>query len=720
MIRSIVALLRSRRRDGHTEFLTPDVTGWRIQMSTALDTRTWPAGRSLSLTASRSEYRPDVDGLRAVAAVSVIGIHVGLVRGGFTGVDVFFVISGFLISGILLRSLADGQFSLIDFYIRRIRRIFPALITVLLAVWALGWLLFLPYEFRLVGRDLEAGSIFVMNLMQAWYQIPEFPGHLPIRMQVLNHLWTLGIEEQFYLVWPLFLLLIWKLPRARIPFVVAGIILSFVSNIRLASTDPDSAYGMPWAHFWQFACGGILAYAQLGTGKESGSTRPRLLDKLPAWTRIPVRLLPGVLGAALLIFSCAYLDATDYPGWWELAPTAGASLLIAAGPHNWVNRNLLSNSPMVFVGKLSYSLYLWHYPLIWFARLLGGRFPPPPMFTAGAVLASFILAYLTYRYIEQPLRTSQKRAEVAVALCAIMAATGLLGYLSRAQIIPARPLPLGVDRFAHTVLQDWLSDTRDASWTFSANDFLTVGKGPQRTLFLGDSAMQQYYPRIAQALSDHPLNAHSAVFATWDRCAPAVSEVAATIGQAHHICKAYLQRASALASDPTADTIVVAACWYCYLMAPRDAADFGESAPLKPGTDRALSDLERMLADWVSVGKRVYVVLDTPIGIELDPRYMIRRTLLPSGFRLNTRPAAEAPIARVLQPVEARVSKIAHAAGVQVIDPMQSLCDHETCPTVTGSGEPVYHDTWHLNPSYVKDQVHFLDETILDFTGNSG
>ena len=658
-----------------------------------------PWVRAERSSAAYVSYRPDVDGLRALAILGVVGFHATptLLPGGFAGVDVFFVISGFLISGIVLRALSQERFSFAEFYARRVKRIFPALIVTLIAVWSLGWLILLPDEFQLLGKHIAAGAGFSLNLILYqdfnWY-------FMPLTTPPLNHLWSLGVEEQFYLLWPLFLAGIWKWGRRPWVFIAGVAGVSFVLNVAAIASDPMASFYLPSSRLWELAIGGALAYSQVDRCAE-----PRQAG--------PGQHVLGLVGAVLLVASFAHLDAgMEFPGWWALAPSIGALLLIGAGPQSWVNRCVLARPALVFVGLISYPLYLWHWPLLELTSLVDWpAFVTPAMTTASAVGAAVILAFLTYRYIERPVRFSANKVRPAIVLCAVMLLCGSIGYVTFSGRIPPYSHFHGVDRFVRAATEDyWPPGRHNVRQAWVKVGFFRLGSGPRHVLFIGDSNMQQYYPRIARILADHPLNTHGAIFAVRGMCALGAVEI---LGQYRAACREHLQEVARYANNPDVDTIVVGGTWYVYFVDFPDDG-FGEAGPLKPGTDRALDSLERVVADWVKKGKRVYIVLNMPVGFSLDPREMIRRTLLPPAFRIDIHSPTRSAMEAALGPIDARLERLARETGATVIDPLPSLCNATICPAVTPEGEPMYHDANHLRPSYVRENIHFLDETILD------
>jgi len=372
-------------------------------------------------------YRPDIDGLRALAVLSVVLFHAfpGWLRGGFIGVDVFFVISGFLISSIVLRELQQGVFSFATFYARRVRRIFPALILVLAVCLAFGWLALFPDEYAQLGKHVVGGAGFSANLFY-WAQVGYFDTAADTKP--LLHLWSLGIEEQFYILWPVLLLLAWKRGLNLVLVAALLAIVSFLVNVGGLAQHASATFYSPASRAWELLLGAGLACLHARPGA-SLHLMPRL------------RLAPNSLawsGAILLAAGLALITREHrFPGWLALLPAVGALLLIGAGPQAWFNRVVLSNRLLVWVGLISYPLYLWHWPLLSFARIVESR-EPAPAIRAGALLLAILLAWLTYRVLERPLRTGPPARRVA-ALCALMlACAGGGGYIYLNDGLPAR------------------------------------------------------------------------------------------------------------------------------------------------------------------------------------------------------------------------------------------------------------------------------------------
>lgn len=374
------------------------------------------------------KYRADIDGLRAVAVLSVVGFHAFpfWIQGGFIGVDIFFVISGFLISTIIFENLHRDSFSFVEFYGRRIRRIFPALIVVLTASLVFGWFVLLSDEYKQLGKHIAGGAGFIQNFL-LWRESGYFDN--AAETKPLLHLWTLAIEEQFYIVWPLVLWFAWKKRFNLLTIAIAVAIISFALNIGKVHSDAVAAFYSPQTRFWELMAGSILAYIRLYKQNTIDAWLSAVIfEKSSDASSATVNNIQSLLGAALIGAGILVIKKEfSFPGWWAVLPILGAVFIISAGPHAWINRKFLSRKILVWFGLISFPLYLWHWPLLSFARILENGTPSREIRIA-AVLISIVLSWLTYRLIERPVRFGQHGRSKTITLVVLMVVVGYVGY----------------------------------------------------------------------------------------------------------------------------------------------------------------------------------------------------------------------------------------------------------------------------------------------------
>ena len=373
------------------------------------------------------KYRPDIDGLRALAVVPVVFFHAGLpvFSGGFVGVSVFFVISGYLMALMIGQGLSRGDFSLAGFYERRVRRIFPALFLILFVCAVVAAFLVPPRLFRDFGVTLVATVFFASNLLFWWKTANYFDA--PTEWNSLVHTWSLAVEEQFYILFPLFLALVWRFGRqARFGLTALAAVVSLLLSIWGTANAPTATFYLLPMRAWEFLLGALVALWTI---------RAEPAEPVPAMSPW-ISSAGSLLGLALVLGSLLWFDREmAFPGASALVPTVGAALLIHFGrdSHNPVAR-ILGLAPVVFIGKISYSLYLWHWPMIVFAEKYNS-FGALNFFHKSVIIAaSCVAAYLSWRWIEQPFRgrhTVFGRTGLFGAAAACMAVLGLAGVFAQ-------------------------------------------------------------------------------------------------------------------------------------------------------------------------------------------------------------------------------------------------------------------------------------------------
>jgi peptidoglycan/LPS O-acetylase OafA/YrhL len=337
------------------------------------------------------QRRDDIDGLRALAVLGVVLHHAGLAAlpGGFVGVDVFFVISGFLISRIITDGVADGSFSLVHFYERRARRILPALIPVVALSLIAGYWLLLPDDYENLGQSAVATSLFANNVLLT---LTSGYWDLAATFKPLLHTWSLGVEEQFYIAYPLLaLLLLRRRPQLFAPMLAGGIAISLLLSVTLSARQPDASFYLIHTRAWELLLGALTAWRM-----PPAPPRERMAHAL------------ALTGLAMIVAAMVLIDAAaPYPGWRALLPCAGTALILRYGAVGGLARHMLGWRPLVLVGLASYSIYLWHQPLFAFARAMRVT-PPDAAVMAALTLATLAIGYASWRWIEQPFRDARR------------------------------------------------------------------------------------------------------------------------------------------------------------------------------------------------------------------------------------------------------------------------------------------------------------------------
>jgi peptidoglycan/LPS O-acetylase OafA/YrhL len=497
----------------------------------------------LMLSSPSSKYRPDIDGLRAIAVMLVVIFHAfpEAMPGGFIGVDIFFVISGFLITGIIVRELDQKRFSLLAFYNRRIRRIFPALIVVLCVTLVLGWLWMLPAAYAQLSSDVFASAAFFANialLLQSGYF------DIESAKKPLLHLWSLGIEEQFYLVWPLLLMLVARLRLRMLTAVSVVGMASFVLNVALIGSNPVATFYLPFTRAWELLAGAALACGWNQISQTGAASNRRAL-----------------FGVLLIATAAAVLDTKSaFPGWWAMLPVAGAALLLSA-PAAWFCQALLASPPMVWVGLISYPLYLWHWPLLVFCGII--KFAPLTLLERGLVVGlSFALAWATYRFIEIPFRFGRPSPLKIPSLCSGMVVIAVAGGV----VVKGRGfdfrLPPEIRELAHVPTQSskWrfheclLDLSRETSFADSCVD------RNRRPLILvwGDSTAGALLPGLRKA---QETRAFGIAQLTSSSCVPALDTDVAGVPN----CRAINDKVLAIARAIRPDIVLLHSTWDRYL-----------------------------------------------------------------------------------------------------------------------------------------------------------
>ncbi len=442
-------------------------------------------------------WRNDITGLRAIAVLPVLLFHAfpSLLPGGFFGVDVFFVISGYLISGIIFRSLKNNQFSYRVFYEKRIKRILPNLILLLVAVSIVGYFFLFPQEYKNLGHQVYTSASFLQNfrLLKSVGYFTEEALHQP-----LLHLWSLAIEEQFYIVFPILCALLWKFSRRSVKTLGIFVFLITTGSLLacLLVQDRNFAFYFPLTRFWELGVGILLAYRETFDS-----------DRQTQRFSLGFRHSLSIAGLICIVLPMlCYADRFAHPGLITLLPVLGATSIIAAQPSAIVNRTILSWRPMTFVGLISYSLYLWHWPLLSFLFIC----IPDPSFKSIllALIISFIIASLVYFFVENPIRRSKLNSTtISLLLLIALAAVYVCGKQIRAQDgLPNRNFSGALSEVKDAL--DWIPELSLPTLGNSSLSQLKVMDAADfpPLVFAGDSHTEQYYFRSMRLSKNWKIN----------------------------------------------------------------------------------------------------------------------------------------------------------------------------------------------------------------------
>lgn len=667
---------------------------------------------SISTDKASVAYRSDIDGLRAVAVASVVIFHAfpDRLAGGFVGVDIFFAISGYLISRHIIESLAKQRFSLVDFYTRRVKRIYPALIIVLIASLLAGLALMASGELTRLSGDALASVLFLANIH--FYTTADYFSQGAAASPLL-HLWSLGVEEQYYIVWPVALFVLWRYTSRRVAVaaIALAMLLSFAASVLLSASHANAAFYLPVTRVWELLFGSMLAWFEVAGFAGFASARPLIALRGRAVLR--VRDAVASLGLALIVASVLLYDPKIvFPGWRAALPAGGATLVIAAGREAWLSRRVLSLRPFVYCGLISYPLYLWHWPILAFLRLLSSGAPSTLQLVL-AIAAAVALSALTFNCIEAPARYSTPARKyplrVAGALFCAMMSIGLSSYaISRDDGLPGRfpDATFGADQ------QHW-AYSGDCKKVFPASDFCMMpgGDGRAQIALLGDSHANHYYEGLRTALG----SGHAGLLAVGSgNCPPFFGIDIHLGGYVKHCAALFNNVLDYVIRSPDIRTVILSS--YA-ISSIKGGFDYDEGSYIKlvarddprTGEDNLavyLAGLRRTLERLTAAGKNVVFVLDTP-ELDFDPNTCVRR---PVQFSVRSpcaisRVKVEQRLTAIQQRIEAT---LAEYPQVRVFNPVPLLCDAHNCYARHG-GKFLYADRDHLS----SDGSMFMGKLLL-------
>jgi peptidoglycan/LPS O-acetylase OafA/YrhL len=668
----------------------------------------------------KEDFRPDVEGLRAVAVVAVLLYHAGLsfVPGGYVGVDVFFVISGYLITGLLLKEIErTGTLSIMRFYSRRAKRLLPMTVVVLGTVALVSWILFSPVRMDKVSFDIVAAGLYVMNWRLALQAADYFAAGL--QASPVQHFWTLGVEEQFYLVWPALLLAVawWCRRTGRSLRPTLGVVFAIVAVSSLTYSVYSTAHEAGAAYFstitrgWELALGGILAL-------------------VPAsWLRLPSLWTAALAtaGFAAIVWSAArFSDNTLFPGYAALLPTLGTAAIIAAGfsSTSAMPVRLLTFAPVRHVGRISYSWYLWHWPPLVFAAALWGKLSA--LEGMAVLAASYVPAVLTHRWVERPFHHSRtlalhpRRALALGGACTSSAvALGLLLLLltpsvpepPESEVAGAavmlegdRSLQKSADavhpspRKAEDQRSQMYADGCHLEWRDEESPECVYGDSSSKTtvVLFGDSHAMHWFPALNALAKEH--NWRLVGFSKAG-CPPAeVHRYNRALRREYSECDTWRERTLERIVEEERPSMVLTSMLNPYRVM-EDGEQLDSKASEKALEEGYVSTLRKLRRS----GAEVVVIRDVPHTHKDIPECVsealdhLQECAIPRSKAFN------------YPPVNARAAT--KVEGVHLIDPTPVLCFEKTCPAVIGD-TLVYRNGDHLTPTYVRTLTPWLDKQL--------
>ncbi len=608
-----------------------------------------------------SQFRYDINALRAIAVLSVLLYHFDIpgFSGGYVGVDIFFVISGFLMTQIISTKIASARFSLKDFYIARIKRIFPALSVVIIVLMAAGYFWLIPLDYKHMGEEARSAIFFVSNIFYS-----KKGGYFePVSHEKwLLHTWSLSIEMQFYLLWPVFLLVLKKWASGALQkYVTLLFILSLIWSIVSTSLDSASAFFALTPRIWEFIAGGLIYL---------------YVDKINLKKGVAAIGLTVILAAVFL-----YSSALSYPGYWAILPVLGAVLFISAQPTGFQKIY-----PLQFFGNISYSLYLWHWPVMLWAKYFDAPFTF--LNVGGFLLLSVLLAYISYRFIETPLR---QRFDWKISLGIGVFAVLIPNLILLDKGVPSR-VPEDV-RLAENARRD--INPRLSECIFDGKTTLPecqIGAdGTPRIAVWGDSHADSLFVVMDQAFKK---SEKTGVFHALSACPPVMGELQAATAlepEKFENCQKFKDLVwNKISKDPNIKDIILISRWTRY---------FNKVEPANHATTHMVADeykanIVNTICSLTKLGKKVYAMAPVP-EMDLDvPRYFAKSKMLNQADINISTPKKEYLLKH--KTVLEALSSAQKQCQATILDPTSYLCEAGNCAGVK-NGVPVYRDDHHLS-----------------------
>ncbi|MDB2475074.1 acyltransferase [Amylibacter sp.] len=650
------------------------------------------------------KYRAEIDGLRALAVVPVILFHAGfeLFSGGFVGVDVFFVISGYLITTILIEDLENQRFSLVNFYERRARQILPALFFVILVCIPFAWMWMLPNQMKDFSQSLVAVSLFASNVL-FWRESGYFDA--AAEEKPLLHTWSLAVEEQYYVLFPIFLFLAWRYGKNRVfwMIVVMASISLLLSEWGWRNNEIANFYLAP-TRAWELFAGSISAFIVQKNGVQKNNSL-------------------ALLGLAAIIFSIFFYDeTTPFPSVYALVPVLGVVLLVLYADKTTFVAKLLSTKGFVGVGLISYSAYLWHQPLFAFARIRSLEHPSPILMLSLSAI-SILLAYCSWRYIEKPFRGKLILQRQAVFLMSFVAliitfTIGMFGHFSNGYSYRMNNIPGWTSLQAIPVVETTHCHNagRRTLTQLQANDYCILGNGELNTAIIGDSHAGALFDAAENYLETRNI---SAIAVSGGFCAPLLNGFSARNDCVEIIKEAFLFAIN----HETIDTIIIAAEWANYTSGYRDNLtpelwqdDEGKAETPSDNVAIFARSFSKTFSVLSETGKRIIIFHPVPEFNQFAYDFIGQSVMLNHAESLSEAVSLIPSI--TLQEYYERnkdvleVFEMHSSPNIDYINVIEIFCDTELCRQYDETGSVLYSDSNHVNLRGANKIISYLPDSL--------
>lgn len=645
------------------------------------------------------KFRDDIQSLRAIAVILVILYHIypSLVPVGYIGVDIFFVISGYLISKKLFIQVKNNRLDIKQFYTSRIKRIIPALFTLIFSCLLFGYFTLLADEFIILNKHIISALGFYSNI-----QLLGESGYFDYqaKYKILLHLWSLGVEMQFYLILPIVFLILYK---QQANFKIYGIvviilfIISIIAYFSFKKEYPTLSFYLLITRMWEFLSGTFVSWLIVFYDQ-------RKFEKYKNIVSIVSLTLIALITTNVI---------EKYYDFYLIIVVIATCLIIYSDSKSIIIKYLLRNRLLIFIGFLSYSLYLWHWPIISFYYIIGNHNSISFKTSIIIIIITIAFSFISYKYIESPNKFYQKYRNHQLLL--MYGTFTLVILIINIYFIKNDGITLINSQYTKisSAYNQWDFPDNLIKINFKQlNYYQTSQNHKNDTIFVGDSNAEQYYPRIKYLLDKNTIH-NNIIFATANGCLP-ISNIKFE-PRLHHCENFITSTKEYISSNNSINTIIISALWNIYFTGSYFQKDYQINVNSKEYIE-ALSNLSSDIKYYKSLGKKIYLILNIPMGDELNPKYIAKRDLMnfPNIFKINQNGVNLNTLDSRYNIIKNDLILIANSNNINYINPMDHLCKNDICPPLTNDGYPIYKDTAHLHPTYVKMNAFFIDKIFND------